>query len=134
MWTHYTTVNGAMNNLTQKMDNVVSFPTKGFQTDGIHYQGAGMIDLGEAFAQAYLEGDFISTSVSFCSRAQRRLLSSTLAGNTAAAPVMLFDLSGRKVTTLAPGRTTSSFRTFSSGLLIAGRRSNAARVLHVKRD
>jgi hypothetical protein len=93
-WTSYKIVNTAMNNLTTKMTNVITFPTKGFKTDKIHYQNEGMIALGDAFANAIITGKFLENSVStvFCGS---RMNSSTVRKNDQSKTVF-FDLSGRK--------------------------------------
>lgn len=96
-WTHYRIVNGAMNNLADKMENVFTFPTKGFDTDGIHYKTQGMIELGKAYAEVIIENKFIEPKVAVAPtvRSVGNITKSYSVSNNS---IMQFDLSGRKIT------------------------------------
>ena len=95
-WANYAIVNNAMNAIAKEMENVMTFPTKGFQTDKIHYQTEGMIDLGEAFADAVIEGKYLEeiVPVAFGSSAARTAIRPM---RTIQNTAVLYDLSGRKV-------------------------------------
>lgn len=95
-WANYKIVNTAMNNLTTKMANVITFPTKGFKTDKIHYQGDGMVALGNAFANAVIAGKFLENTVRTVSEESFGVYSRT-SGRSSLSNLALFDLNGRKI-------------------------------------
>ncbi|MBN1602759.1 MAG: hypothetical protein JW915_14210 [Chitinispirillaceae bacterium] len=96
MWTDYKIVNTAMNNLAKEMTNVITFPTKGFKTDRIHYQNEGMVALGNAFADATIDGKFLENTVRIVSGNFFKGYSRTLENNSPLIPE-IYDLSGRKI-------------------------------------
>lgn len=95
-WANYKIVNTAMNNLTTKMTNVITFPTKGFKTDKIHYQGEGMVALGDAFANSVIVGKFLENTVNIISGRSFGGHSQTFERRSPS-KLVLFDLNGRKI-------------------------------------
>lgn len=107
-WTNYKIVNDAMKAIADADPNVYTFPTKGFNTDGIHYQTQGMIDLGKAYAKIVIDKKMMEpiVPVTFGRHSTPGAVNRISPLNNS---VVLYNLTGRKIC----AQSVSTFSSFS---------------------
>lgn len=108
MWTNNAKIRAADIACKQKLKNVDTLDTKGFATNGIHYQPQGQIKIGTISAQRWLAMNF--TKDWWTTPVLQPNVNAAHApryASTAAHPTALFDLRGRSIGTASSAHANS---------------------------
>ena len=126
LWPYSQIVRTAENTVAKTLSNVGIFDTRGFPTDGVHYQRDGMIRLGQSFALNYVTRFVQSVHVA---RAQGPALPESFRAVVCGSSIRIFlpvhqtqqslavtllDLSGREI--ISPVNTVTCGGEFTVGL------------------
>lgn len=126
VWTHNSIVRAAGIAVRNKFENVDTLDTKGFESDGIHYNANGLIKLGQIAAQRWLDLKYLDDPQTDITRYSKNTLKTVqLSSNQS----LFFDLIGRKLTSgsikLLNNRNASTF-------IIAQYENQHSKFVHIK--
>jgi len=113
IWTYNAKVRAADVAVRNKLENVDTLDTKGFETDGIHYKAQGVIKIGRIAAERWLNMHYFSP-VPVIPVSRKAIRPITMPNRD----FSYFDCAGRKITNNRNDISDNRFNTSSSFLLI----------------
>lgn len=125
MWTYSSKVRAADIAVRNKLENVDTLDTKGFETDGIHYKAKGQVKIGQIAAQRWLNMQYFDSTVKVITFPRNTQRIEPFSFNGA----VLFDLTGRKIT--SESAFFNSKAKMSSILHITKYKDKYQKILHV---